>query len=175
MRILEQFFLTLLLTAAPLSALPGKKETWIELRTPHLTVFSAASRSNTRLLARNLEQLRKVLGSFAGFDLRSPVPTYVYLFVSERKLDRYKPFHDGRPAAINGFLLRRDEASFIALHSDAPDLMGLVGHEYVHQVVGHNFKRLPPWVDEGLAEYYGTFLVDGEKCLVGRTASTRVG
>lgn len=156
-------------SASAASALPSKKESWIELKTPHFTVFSAASRSNTRLVAGNLEQLRQVLGGFAGFDLRSPVPTYVYIFVSEGKLRGYKPLHDGRPTAINGFLLRRDEGSFIALHSDAPDLAGLVGHEYVHDVVGHNFKRLPPWVEEGLAEYYGTFLADGRKCLVGRT------
>lgn len=165
------FLLAVLLSASAASAasaLSGKKESWIELETPHFTIFSAASRSNTRLVASNLEQLREVLGGFAGFDLRSPVPTYVYLFVSDGKLRSYKPLVDGRPTAIDGFLLRRDEASFIALHSDAPDLAGLVGHEYVHDVVGHNFQRLPPWIDEGLAEYYGTFLADGRKCLVGR-------
>jgi len=43
----------------------------------------------------------------------------------------------------------------------------VVCHEYTHLYLGNNFPDLPAWLNEGLAEYYGTFRPRGLKAEVG--------
>jgi tetratricopeptide (TPR) repeat protein len=46
--------------------------------------------------------------------------------------------------------------------------VGVVLHEYVHYLVAHNFPGVPRWFNEGLAEYYSTFALEGEHAVIGR-------
>ena len=44
----------------------------------------------------------------------------------------------------------------------------LVFHEYVHVVLHLNFGALPGWLNEGLAEYWGSTIISGERIYEGR-------
>ena len=46
----------------------------------------------------------------------------------------------------------------------------IVFHEYVHFLVERQLDYLPLWLNEGLAEYYGTCSVEKERVIVGRAA-----
>ena len=50
------------------------------------------------------------------------------------------------------------------------EMLRTIFHEYVHLVIDNVSDGLPLWLNEGLAEYYSTFLVDaaGTGALVGR-------
>ena len=145
------------------SSVPPSRDAWIELETPSFVLFSSSSRGLTRHLAHDLEQLRSALSQIAPFALEAPRPTYVYLFASDRRFEPYKPLYRGRPQDVAGYFVGHDEANYIALNSDpAASPTETVYHEYVHYVLDNNFHhRLPLWLNEGLAEYYSTFLVDG--------------
>jgi TPR repeat protein len=44
----------------------------------------------------------------------------------------------------------------------------VVFHEYVHLVLGLNFDSIPPWLNEGLAEFWGNTIIEGERVYEGR-------
>jgi tetratricopeptide (TPR) repeat protein len=61
----------------------------------------------------------------------------------------------------------------IRLDQDVPGRNNVVYHEYVHTLLHANFRWLPTWLDEGLAEFYGNTRFEQTKMYVG-APSTRV-
>ena len=61
----------------------------------------------------------------------------------------------------------------IRLDQDIPGKYNVVYHEYVHTLLHANFRWLPTWLDEGLAEFYGNSRFEQTKMYVG-APSTRV-
>ncbi len=173
-RLTATLFFTLLATA-PSGALPRAKERWIELRTPHFTILSAAGEATAQKVAIHLEQMRAVFGQITRFDLDSPVPTWVYVFATDRQFTPYKPLHDGRPLQAGGYFLRHEGGSYIAINGDfVTDPVSTVYHEYTHFVVRKNLPDLPLWLNEGLAEYFSSFRIRGGKAEVGRAIEEHV-
>ena len=41
-------------------------------------------------------------------------------------------------------------------------------HDYVHLVLRLNYVQLPAWLEEGLAEFWGNTIVDGDRVILGR-------
>ena len=74
-----------------------------------------------------------------------------------------------------GFFLTAWEKRFavIRLDQDIPGAYQVVYHEYVHSLLHANFRWLPEWLDEGLAEYYGGTRFETSKIYVG-APTTRV-
>jgi hypothetical protein len=61
----------------------------------------------------------------------------------------------------------------IRLDQDVPGRYNAVYHEYVHTLLRANFRWLPTWLDEGLADFTGTPRFEQSKMFVG-APSTRV-
>jgi hypothetical protein len=55
----------------------------------------------------------------------------------------------------------------IRLDQDIPGRYNVVYHEYVHTLLHANFRWLPTWLDEGLAEFYGNTRFEGDKVYIG--------
>ena len=51
-------------------------------------------------------------------------------------------------------------------HRDNDSTMATARHEATHVIVAGLFGDTPPWLNEGLAEYYESLLVDGQRTLV---------
>ncbi len=160
-----------LLGAAPLPATdfkpPAAGERWIELRTSNFRFVSNAGPATTREVARDLEELRAVVGRLSRLERQSELPTSIYLFKSQRSFAPFKTRWDGRPAPISGYFLSRPEGSFIALAADSRDASAIVFHEYVHALAAENRWWLPVWLSEGLAEFYQTFTIAGDRAVIG--------
>ena len=145
-------------------------EAWSTYRTPHFTILSNADRDRALEIAAGLERFRAAFSQWSPeLELNSPVPTRILAF---RDADSYAPFKSGREsdrARILGQFLAHRDGNFITLDADRRYLggFGVVLHEYVHYLVQHNFPGVPRWFNEGLAEYYSTFTVDGEAALIG--------
>jgi tetratricopeptide (TPR) repeat protein len=54
------------------------------------------------------------------------------------------------------------------------DTPRVILHEYLHQYSAYNFPPLPPWLDEGLAEFYSTFSATDRNAQVGRPVREHV-
>ncbi|MCG6948679.1 MAG: DUF1570 domain-containing protein [Acidobacteria bacterium] len=144
---------------------PG--DNWIEVRTTNFRFFSNAGRQTTRSIAVDLEELRAVLSQLTDYELQSPLQTYIYVFKGRRSFLPFKILYDGRPADVSGYFFANEEANFIAINADTPDDSALIYHEYVHYVANNNLWYLPVWFSEGLAEFYESFHVSGNRVTIG--------
>ncbi len=153
--------------SAAASSLPKPGDNWIEVRTANFRFFSNAGRQATSRIGVDLEELRAVLSQMTDYDLQSPLLTYIYVFKGRRSFLPFKILYDGRPADVSGYFFANKEANFIAINADAPDDSALIYHEYVHYVANNNLWYLPVWFSEGLAEFYESFLVSGNRVTIG--------
>ena len=166
LRALSPALLGLALLAGP----PARGEgPWVRLDTTTFTVFSNADGETTWQVGMELETLRAALDSWmGGLAAPSPMPTSVYVFRDEESFWPYKQGVNGDPRNIAGYFLAHPHGNFVAVNgSVGPSPSRVIYHEYLHHFVRHNLPGVPLWFNEGLAELYGSFEVQGEEALVG--------
>jgi tetratricopeptide (TPR) repeat protein len=142
------------------SKLPGT-DGWIEARTRNFNLFSNASPGKTRKIAVRLERFRQALGRITrGFELDSRVPTTIIVFRNDADFTPYKLDASGKPQNLAGYFLPGRFRNYVALDASAGSRpMRVVYHEYFHAVMNATLGRIPPWLNEGLADYYSTFRI----------------
>jgi tetratricopeptide (TPR) repeat protein len=141
------------------------KDNWIEIRSKNFTLVGDAGEKDIRSVATKLEQFREALKLLLPkATLEREVPTIVYVFSSNSSFRPFKPrVKDKIQDSVAGYIMERPEAMYIALTEE--ELGGLspyevIFHEYYHFVLDNNFDAPPPWLNEGLAEFYSTFKMD---------------
>jgi cytochrome c-type biogenesis protein CcmH/NrfG len=144
--------------AAPARALPVRED-WVELRSPHFTLFSNAGEKKAAALAADLERLRDVLQQLSpGLALSSPVPSYLYVFKDAKSFQPYQKLYNGQPLKSDGYFLSQPFANYVTVNGDSNGHeREVLYHEFIHYVMRNNYGALPLWLHEGLAEYYSTF------------------
>ena len=134
---------------------------WKRLTTPNLTIVGNARESDLRRAGEEIERFRQAVGSLSSsLRLDSPVPTIVVVFRDDNSFTPYKPRDRGKVLDnVAGYFLPLPHANYIVMApSDKREFTyRLMFHEYTHYIVSRNFKRLPFWLNEGLADFYGTF------------------
>jgi Tfp pilus assembly protein PilF len=144
---------------------------WVEVRSPHFRVISDGSEKAVRRLAREFEQMRAVFASsFPKLRLNSSAPLLVLAprdEASMRALDPQEWKQKGAKPA--GYFQHGWEKQFAVVRLDqvAPGAYQVVYHEYVHTLLHMNFRWLPVWLDEGLAEFYSNTRFEQSQMLVG--------
>jgi tetratricopeptide (TPR) repeat protein len=160
------FALICLLAAA--HAAPAK-DTWTSVRSKNFYLVGNASEKDIRQVATRLEQFRDAFTRlFSKANFKSPIPTTVIVFKNDDAYKPFKPVVDGKIDKVAGYFLPGQDVNYITLTpgtgaSDNP--YRVIYHEYVHQLVDNNLGRgsVPPWFNEGLAEYYSTFEVTEDR------------
>ena len=149
---------------------PQTQDSWRSVRTNHLFVIGNADAEKLRQVATWLEFFHS---SFARLVSRSvldvSVPTTVIIFRDDASFTPYKPLYNGRPANVSGFFQPGDEVNYIALSLDPGqgDPYSTAFHEYVHLHIRDNVPNAPVWLNEGLAELYGSLQFSGNEALLG--------
>jgi len=163
------------LVARPAEALPRAKQRWIEIDTTHFNLISNASEQKTRSIATDLENFMAVLEGLIGHELKSPLPSTVYVFKNDSAFKTYKPLWEGKPANVAGYFQKRVDGNVIAVNGDQRlEAVGVLYHELMHYVMSSNYLPVPLWVSEGLAELYSTFEVGKEQVYVGKPVASHV-
>ncbi len=163
-----------LLTPRAALAEPEDLDSWKRLRSRHFVLSSDASAERAAEVLTSLELFR---GAFAllspDFSLRSPTPTEIVAFRDEESYRKYKIPADPR---ILGQFLQRVDGNYLTLNAGTrlTDAYAVVYHEYVHYLVQANLPGVPKWFNEGLAEYYSTFLIGEDEVVVGRPVERHV-
>lgn len=141
------------------------KDNWTAVRSKNFSLVGNASEKEIKQVATRMEQFRDVFSRlFPGIPLASPVPTTVVVFKSDSAFKPYKPVTDGKTSSVIGYFQSGRDVNYIALstetQSESP--YRTIFHEYVHLLVNNTLGRsgIPPWFNEGLAEYYSTFEID---------------
>ena len=155
---------------------------WLRLKTPNFTIVSNSKEKDARLVATKLEQFRTTFRSiFPNAKFTSAIPTNVVVFKSSGSYRPYKPKRgDGKADEwIAGYFMPGEDVNYITLSTEGEneDTFGTIFHEYVHSLLNTTFgkSQVPPWFNEGLAEYYQTFAIeDDQKVQLGRLQSNHL-
>jgi tetratricopeptide (TPR) repeat protein len=155
----------------------GQEKPWLEVKSPHFRVITNGSDRDARHVARAFEQMRAVFESqFPGFKLETPAPLLVLAARDEPTMKMLLPrmFNAGVGSQVGGRFEQGWEHSYAIVRLDIlssdlrhPDTYHPVYHEYVHSLLHANFRGLPLWLDEGLAEFYGYTRFEGDKMYIG--------
>ncbi len=149
-------------------------QTWIEVRSPHFTVLSNAGEHEGRLTAQQFEEIRAMFEQrYPKFHVDTGKPTIIFALKNEDSLKMFIPSYGTNQTAMrlaglyhlahdrNYALVRTDvrKTSLFPYHT--------LYHEYTHAFIRLNYRGLPLWLNEGLAEFYGNTVIEGKDVKVG--------
>ena len=149
------------------------KDSWTKVQSENFVLVGNASERDIREVAVRLEQFRDAFSRLlTGFRINSSAATRVVVFKSNDAFDPFKPVYQGKPGNVAGYFQSGEDVNYITLTTEelADDPFRVIFHEYVHLLLHNTVRNVPPWLDEGLAEYYSTFDTadDGRKVLLGK-------
>ena len=162
------FLCALFLASAPSKA----KDSWVEVRSPHFTVISNAGEKEARRTADQFEQFREVFhASFPALRLDLGRPLIIFAVKNEDSLKALLPAYwevKGH-AHPSGIYASGEERDFVALRTniEGDNPYEVVYHEYSHAILNLNFRELPVWLGEGLAEYFGNSRIRDNEVNIG--------
>lgn len=146
------------------------KDEWVKIQPKNFQLYGNADARDIRRVATKLEQFREFFRqTFSGINFSSPIPTNVLVFKDQKTFRDYKPIEeDGSPRDwVAGYFQAGEDANYIALsiEGEKNDDFSTIFHEYIHYLINNNLGRtkIPPWFNEGLAEYYETFQIENDQ------------
>jgi tetratricopeptide (TPR) repeat protein len=146
---------------------------WIKVKSKNFYLIGNAEEKDIRQVGIQLEQFREVFRRLlTNFNFNSPVPTNVVVFKDKLTFSEYKPVNtEGkRTDWAAGYFQSGEDANYIVLTVEGKkaDIFRTVFHEYIHFLVNNEIGRVnvPPWFNEGLAEYYELTEIDGKKKVI---------
>ena len=161
---------TLQLGAVQAKPAPQTRDNWRSVRTNNLFVIGNADADKLRQVATWLEFFHSSFARLVSRNVLNPsVPTTVIVFRDDASFTPFKPLYQGRPANIAGFFLPGEDVNYIALSLDPSESnpYAIAFHEYVHLHLRDNVPSAPLWLNEGLAELFGSLQFSGNDALLG--------
>lgn len=135
-----------------------RERPWIRIRAGQLEILTDTGEKTARAALERLEQVAQVIP--AG-ESRPHGCLCVYLFAARRDYQALAP-----DPASGGFFQSGPECDTILSYA-AGELERVVVHEYIHFVLAGQGSALPPWLQEGLAEFYSTIEVSRNRLRLG--------
>ncbi|HLH00188.1 MAG TPA: hypothetical protein VKX49_28025 [Bryobacteraceae bacterium] len=135
---------------------------WIRIETPNFEMYTTAGERSAKDTLRYFEQVHSFFSqAIPSWNDRAP-RVRIVAFNSEKEYEPYRP----TDFAI-AFYHQTVSHDYIVMSHTGAETFPTAIHEYVHLVVRHSNLKLPPWLDEGLAELYSTLQPRGKDILVG--------
>ncbi|MEP6944661.1 MAG: tetratricopeptide repeat protein [Acidobacteriota bacterium] len=149
------------------------KDVWTQVRSKNFLLVGNASEKDIRKVGTRLEQFRETFRLlFSKLNFTAAIPTNVIVFKNDSSFKNFKPKRqDGKiDNFIAGFFQPGEDVNYITLSAEGDGgggekKLSVIFHEYVHFIINTNFgkSKVPPWFNEGLAEYYETFAIEGDQ------------
>jgi len=136
----------------------------MEVESRNLRVAGNASVKQLRRIAVDLEEIRSHFRKVFPQEAFSSVPATVIVFRNDKSL---RLFMEGLGA---GAVYTGADRNYIVLNAGESRRRS-VYHDYVHTLMGDHI--LPLWLQEGLAEYYGS--IESERYAIGEGRTLRIG
>jgi tetratricopeptide (TPR) repeat protein len=148
-------------------------DVWTEVRSPHFIVVGDAGDKKERHIAQQFEQLRAAFhSSFPAFRVDLGQPILIVAVKNELEMKDWLPqdweakghFHP------SGVYFSTPERDFVVFRMEpaGEDPYHTLCHEYAHALLHLNFRTLPPWLNEGLAGFFGNCSVNEKEVRVGQ-------
>jgi tetratricopeptide (TPR) repeat protein len=167
--------LPLLVAAALLAcAPPAAAQQWVEVRSKNFSLITDAGEKRGREVVRHFEQMHAAFGAlFQRTKVQTPAPLEIIAFRDSKQMRPYLPLWEGKPVEMSGFFQSSEDVNFIALDLSSGGGWRVVFHEYAHSLLNANLPSMPPWFDEGYAEYCSSLRVTGKKVEFGLVPEDR--
>jgi tetratricopeptide (TPR) repeat protein len=153
---------------------------WKRVRTAHFEALSNAPAEKVTEILIQLEAFHRFLVTdILALKTASPVSTVVFLFKDDKSFSKVTPRRaDGGKRSVAAFFTQTPDRNYIVMpmERDSTKALRLIYHEYFHYVIHCNNPETPPWMSEGLAEFYSTFEVDplSGQCNIGRPIDNHI-
>lgn len=150
-----------------------RSDSWSEVRSPHFIVVGDTGDNKERHIAQQFEELRAAFHSyFPAFRVDLGQPIVIVAVKSEEEMKDWLPENWQEKAHFNpsGVYVSSPERDFVIFRVDpsGEDPYHTLCHEYAHALLHLNFRSLPPWLNEGLAEFFGNCSFSGKEIRVGQ-------
>jgi len=150
-----------------------KSETWIEVRSPHFTVYTNGNEKQARRTADQFEQIRALFQkAFPKMRVDPGKPFLILAAKHENTLKTLLPDYWERKGGTHpaGMFVGGTERHYVVLRLDVEgeNPYHVIYHEYVHMLNALNFRHLPVWLNEGIAEFYGNTSITDKDIGIGR-------
>ncbi len=149
----------------------GFPEEWVEVRSPNFRIIANTGAKRAREVAGELERIRLVFRTALVNMPQDPgLPIVAFAVRDEKSLRELLPeYWEREGAKPAGVFLRGLDKHFVVVRIDArsEDRYRLVYHEYFHLLLSLNTRRLPVWLNEGLAEFWEQTVVRGSRVNMG--------
>jgi tetratricopeptide (TPR) repeat protein len=151
--------LALLLALTPArAAVPefATKAEWLRLETAHFVVVTDAGAGVGKDVARKLERFSQALGQLnPGLRSVSTLPTLIFVFRDQKELEPYRPENSENLLA---FFTQAEDRNLLVINGspEGTARSEVAFHEFVHCYLRANYRDVPLWLNEGLAQYYST-------------------
>jgi tetratricopeptide (TPR) repeat protein len=170
-RLVPSLLLLLSVCARPLPA--ASKDTWIEVRSPNFTVISNGGEKEARRIVDQFEQFREVFhNSFPKLRVDLGKPLIIFAVKNEDSLKLLLPGYWEVKGRVHpaGIYAQGEERHFVALRTnlEGDNPYEVVYHEYTHAIMSLNFRGLPVWLGEGLAEFFGNSAIHDKDVEIGK-------
>ncbi|MGA7416262.1 MAG: hypothetical protein WBW33_37675 [Bryobacteraceae bacterium] len=131
-------------------------------RTPHFEAYSQADDATVAETLRWFERLRQFFLQQTGLNGERMPPMRVIGFRSteEYKLIQLRPNSDA-------YYVGTPNRDYIVMPALGATEFRIAAHEYTHAVVHALGVRLPPWLNEGMAEVFSTVRIDDRSSTFG--------
>ena len=151
-----------------------KQEPWVEIRTPHFVVASDGGEKTARRIADQFEQVRRVFqATMPNARFSNGIPIQILAARDAKsfaRLFREFPASDRRiqPA---GLFIQGREKIYIGLRTNAsgPSPYDEIIQNYAGMVLKLSYRSLPPWLNEGYSNVYGSLQLTEKGARLGRT------
>lgn len=160
------------LTPAWAQTAPRLSGDWKRVQSKNFTVVGNAGERSLRSTARELEAFRHAMVSlFPALNTPAPVPTVFVLFSNVNAFRPFLPRNERGKKETNvaGYFTGGPDTRYMVAYqmTDGGDTLSVVFHEYAHALIRQSGRRVPTWVNEGLAEFYSTFHATANGGVVG--------
>ena len=146
----------------------GADKAWTEVRSEHFRVLSDGDAKEARAVARQFEQIRAAFA--AALPSLNPDPPVPLLILAPKDATSAKALlpQMWKRGAPGGFFSAGREKAFALVRLDVVrDGHTVAFHEYTHSILNSNFRWLPLWLNEGLAEFFGNTRFESDRIYVG--------
>ena len=142
---------------------------WFAATNDTSVVLSNDSRGAAARVLAELTMARTVMTQVA--QVESKLPVRVFAVKDEASLRELVPqYWERRGVRPQAASYAGPYTAFIAVRADlpVPQRFPMLLHEYVHLLTAVQVPDAPAWLDEGLSEFWGSLVLDGNQVIVGR-------
>lgn len=141
---------------------------WSLARSEHFELYFQAEDARARSAVLWFEQLHAFFQQHTGLDFDNRPSVRVIAFRSTKEYEPYRL----RPSS-DAYYVGTESRDYIVMPALDAGEFATAAHEYAHLILRASGLQLPPWLNEGLAEFFSTLRISGHDWNLGGDLPTR--